>query len=111
MRERTEAVRSRQVQIEQQQIGMRVLLERCEHAANAVGLQELHVAAGRGNGTRERRAVQRMVIGNEDLVIDRHARQSREPAIAIAIAVPSLTVSSPASEAPCSTARRRGVYD
>jgi len=69
MRERAEAVRARQVQVQQQQIGVWMLLEGIEQAGNAIGLQELTVGAGRSNGAPQRRAEQRMVIDNEDFII------------------------------------------
>ena len=42
MRQRTEAIRARQVQVEQQQIDARMLLQGIEQTGNVIGLEELH---------------------------------------------------------------------
>jgi hypothetical protein len=69
MRQGTEAVGARQVQIQKQQIGVRVLLEDVEQAGDAVGLQKFTVRAGCRNGALKRRTEQRMVIDDEDFVV------------------------------------------
>jgi hypothetical protein len=78
MRQRAEAIGPGQVQVQQQQIGSRMPLERIEQTGDAFGLEDLAVGTRRPDRTLERRAVQRMVIDDENFVSDPQAR--RRPA-------------------------------
>ena len=69
MREGVESIGSGQVQIQEQQIHARMLIESVEEAADAVGLENLDVHASRRDGAVERQAIQRMVINDEYFVV------------------------------------------
>ena len=69
MRQGAEAVGTRHIQIQQQQIGARMLLEGVKQAGDAIGFEELAVGAALRDGAPERGAEQRMIIDNEDFVV------------------------------------------
>ena len=64
--QRAEPIGSGQVQVQQQQISSRMPLERIEQSRNAFRFDDLAVGTRRRHRTLERRAVQRMIIDDED---------------------------------------------
>src|ERR1700685_2981334 len=80
MRQGAEAIGAGQVQVQQQQIGARMVFESNEQAGNAFRLEDIAIGARGCDRTLERRTVQRMVIDDEYFVSDRQAR--RRPTIA-----------------------------
>ncbi len=68
MRKSAQAVGSRQVQVKQQQVDVRVLLHSVKQGSDRIGIDELAVRAGCRKGALERRAEQRVVIDDENFV-------------------------------------------
>src|ERR1700722_2011046 len=68
MRQRTETIGTGQIQIQQQQIRARMLLEDVEQARDTVGLVELAIGAGCRDRAPQCGAIQRMIVDDEDFV-------------------------------------------
>ena len=65
-----ESAQMRHVQVQQEQIGIRVLLDQPEQAVDAVGAMHPDVRHGSQHGALQRVAKQRMVVGDQYI---RHA--------------------------------------
>lgn len=70
VRQGAEAVRTGQIQIEEQQIGARMKFQRVEQPCDALGLEGLALRTCRGNGAAQRVAIQRVIIDDENFVFD-----------------------------------------
>jgi hypothetical protein len=79
VRECTEAEGARQIQVQQQQVDLRMPFEGLEQPRDAVGFENSQSGAGRRNGALQRRAEQRMVIDDEDFVVHPWADHSSGP--------------------------------
>jgi hypothetical protein len=66
--EGAEAVRARQIQVQQQQVGVRLVLQRVEPGRDAIGLEKLAGGARGAHRTPQSRAEQRMVVDDDDPV-------------------------------------------
>src|ERR1700723_771211 len=68
MRQCTETIGTGQIQIQQQQIRARMLLQDVKQPRDTVGLVELAIGAGRRHRAPQRGAIQWMVVDDEDFV-------------------------------------------
>jgi hypothetical protein len=65
-----EAVRTRQIQIEEQQIGARTKFQGVEQPGDALGLEGLALRACGSDGAAQRVAIERVIINDENFVLD-----------------------------------------